>query len=422
MATSLCDGLSRIGGRGWAGLTGSLRNLHRQARTRTGGPGAEAVLPRESGATTCQGTVPGLAAGPSLANQRPFRWVIGTDWPPQRRVTDGRLDSSVTVAPTRVVVAHGATVIWGGEAVRSLISGGCSTRRATATVRAAPPQVSSTRASASPSGRPSRVAVRLSLACSPPSRRPLEGPARSHGVEGSAAQDSGSSPPLRTVTVALVPADPRSTLAGETASEAGAAGVVVLVVVAEVEVLVEVEGAVVGVEAGAVEVAAPATTGPPPWPSDGLDSAGDRSHPSPTPTPTLNSIAATSAATAMRRRPLPAPPSSSAGRPVPAPGGGLSIAVSWNCSRTRPRRSGGAGMGGTAARRARGLASLRRAAPQVSQLSTWRATRLRTRGENRPSQSVSRRDRSGQSARPRRATRRAPRERSTWSRRRVRST
>src|SRR5215208_5692486 len=111
MATSLCDGLSRIGGRGWAGLTGSLRNLHRQARTRTGGPGAEAVLPRESGATTCQGTVPGLAAGPSLANQRPFRWVIGTDWPPQRRVTDGRLDSSVTVAPTRVVVAHGARVL-----------------------------------------------------------------------------------------------------------------------------------------------------------------------------------------------------------------------------------------------------------------------------------------------------------------------
>jgi hypothetical protein len=66
--------------------------------------------------------------------------------------------------------------------------------------------------------------------------------------------------------VALVPAaDPRSTLAGETASEGGAAGVVVLVVVTEVEVLAEVEGAaVVGAEIGAVEVAAPATTGPPP--------------------------------------------------------------------------------------------------------------------------------------------------------------
>ena len=79
----------------------SLRNLHRQARTRTGGPDAEAVLPRESVATTCQDTVPGLAAGPSLANQRPDRWVMGTDWPPQRRVTDERPDSSVTVAPTR---------------------------------------------------------------------------------------------------------------------------------------------------------------------------------------------------------------------------------------------------------------------------------------------------------------------------------
>jgi hypothetical protein len=66
--------------------------------------------------------------------------------------------------------------------------------------------------------------------------------------------------------VALEPAEPRSTLAGETVSEGGAAGGgVVVLVVTEVEVLVEVEGAaVVGVEVGAVEVAAPATTGPPP--------------------------------------------------------------------------------------------------------------------------------------------------------------
>jgi hypothetical protein len=91
----------------------SPKNSHRQASTRTGGPDAEALLPRESVATTCQDTVPGLAAGPSLANQRPDRWVMGTDWPPQRKVTDERPDSSVTVAPTRVVVAHGATVISG---------------------------------------------------------------------------------------------------------------------------------------------------------------------------------------------------------------------------------------------------------------------------------------------------------------------
>jgi hypothetical protein len=214
-------------------------------------------------------------------------------------------------------------VISGGEAVRSPISGGCSTRRTTGTEPAGPPQVSSTRASASPSGRPSRVADKLSLACPPPSRRPLDGRTRSHGAEGPAAQERGSSPPLRTVRLALVPAGPRPTLARETASEGGAAGVVVLVVVTEVEVLAEVAGAaVVGVEAGAVEVAAPATTGPPPWSSAGLDSAGDRSHPSPTPTPTLSNIAATSAATVMRRRPLAAPRPSFAGRPAPAPGGG----------------------------------------------------------------------------------------------------
>jgi hypothetical protein len=94
---------------------------------------------------------------------------------------------------------------------------------------------------------------------------------------------------------------------------------VLLVVGAEVEVLAEVEGAaVVGVEAGTVEVAAPATTGPPPWPSAGLEDAGDRSHPSPTPTPTLSNIAATSATTAMRRRLLP-PPAASFAHPVPSP-------------------------------------------------------------------------------------------------------
>ena len=62
----------------------SRRNSYRQASTRTGGPDAEAVLPRESVATTCQDTVPGLATGPSLANQAPDRWVMGTDWPPEK--------------------------------------------------------------------------------------------------------------------------------------------------------------------------------------------------------------------------------------------------------------------------------------------------------------------------------------------------
>ena len=90
------------------------------------------------------------------------------------------------------------------------------------------------------------------------------------------------------------------------AREAGAAGAV-LVVVTEVEVLVEVEGAVLVREVvGGTEVAAPATTGLP-GPPVGPDTTGDHSHPSPTPTPTASSIAATSPATTMRRRPLPAP-------------------------------------------------------------------------------------------------------------------
>src|SRR5918992_1127737 len=98
---------------------------------------------------------------------------------------------------------------------------------------------------------------------------------------------------------------PRGRPPGEGLGAAGA-GVVVLVVT-EAEVLVEVEGAVVvGDEVGATEVAAPATTGPP-WPSVGVDTAGDRSHPKPAPTPPASSIAATSPTTAMRRRPFPDP-------------------------------------------------------------------------------------------------------------------
>jgi hypothetical protein len=105
----------------------------------------------------------------------------------------------------------------------------------------------------------------VSLSCSPPLRLPLDGRTRSHGADGSAAQERGSSPPLRTVRVALVAAAPRSTLAGEAARAGGArAGPVELVVVPAVEELVEVDGAVVvGDEAGTVELAAPATTGPP---------------------------------------------------------------------------------------------------------------------------------------------------------------
>src|SRR5512132_1329479 len=258
---------------------------YRQASTRTAGPEAEAVLPRSSVATTCQGTVPRVGTGPSLADQPPERRIIGTDRPPQRRVTEERADSSVTVASTRVVVSvHGLVKIWGGEAERSPISGGCSTRRATPIERVGPFQVSSTRASASPSGRPSRVADRVSLTCRPPSRRPVEGLTRSQGAEGLAVQDSGSPPPLRTVKVAVVAPGPRSTLAGEAASD-GAAGAVVAVVAVVVEVEVLVEAVVVGWVVGAAEVAAPAAAGPP-WPLVGLETAGDRSHPSPTPTAT----------------------------------------------------------------------------------------------------------------------------------------
>jgi hypothetical protein len=106
--------------------------------------------------------------------------------------------------------------------------------------------------------------------------------------------------------VTLARVAPRSTLVGVTASDAGAAGAVE-VVVTEVEVLVEVEGAVVvGDVVGATEVAAPATTGPP----DRPPRTGHRRRPfppSPTPTPPASSIAAMSPATTMRRRPFPAP-------------------------------------------------------------------------------------------------------------------
>ena len=95
-----------------------------------------------------------------------------------------------------------------------------------------------------------------------------------------------------------------SILAGETASEGGAAGGTVVAVVPVVaEELVEVDVPdVAGTEEGATEVTAPATAGP--CPEVGLDTAGFRSHPSPTPTPAANSIAATSAAAAPRRRPF----------------------------------------------------------------------------------------------------------------------
>ncbi|HEX7148878.1 MAG TPA: hypothetical protein VF512_15325, partial [Actinomycetota bacterium] len=115
----------------------------------------------------------------------------------------------------------------------------------------------------------------------------------------------------------------------------------------EVEVLVEVEGAVVvGDKVDATEVAAPATTGPPPWPSVGLDSAGARSHPNPTPTPTASSIAAISPATTVRRRPLPDP----AGRPLegppaPAPRTGLWISDTPESARRLLSPSGGPATG-----------------------------------------------------------------------------
>src|SRR4029453_14821690 len=95
-----------------------------QASTRTAGPEAEAVLPRSSLATTCQGPVPRGGTGPGRANQHPEGRVMGTDRPPQRRVTEERADSSVTVASTRVVVwVHGLVKIWGGEADSAGIPG-----------------------------------------------------------------------------------------------------------------------------------------------------------------------------------------------------------------------------------------------------------------------------------------------------------
>ena len=243
-----------------------------------------------------------------------------------------------------------------------------------------------------------------------PSRRPLEGLTRSQVADGSAAQESGSSPPLRTVRATAAPPAPRSTPAGETASEAGAAGARVVDV--EVEGLVEVVGAtVVGGALVATEVAAPATIEP--WSSVGL---GARSHPSPTPVATATSSAATSATTLQRRRVLPGPsglprpwrlprcwglwipaapgPPPEGPEPCPrgpgarVPRGPRPIAARPRPTRELdafehpPRRSAGAGIGGTAARRARGLAAVRRRSAQISQVSTWRATRLRMGGRS----------------------------------------
>ena len=113
------------------------------------------------------------------------------------------------------------------------------------------------------------------------------------------------------------------------AAGVGTAGAVVAVVpvVAEVEEPVGVGVAVVvGWVVGATEVAAPATAGPP-RPSLGLETAGDRSHPSPTPTATATSSAATSATVDPRRRPL------WTAEPAPSP-----VGLSWIRSSTRPRR------------------------------------------------------------------------------------
>ena len=228
---------------------------------------------------------------------------MGTDWPSHRRVTEDRGDSSVTVACTSVVVGarpQGLVKSSSATAARSLISGDA-------------------RPAARPRpfgwGRPGEldpgVGVALGEAVAgrrhgeagllSPSRRPPEGLTRSQVADGSAAQESGSSPPLRTVRATAAPPAPRSTPAGETASEAGAAGARVVDV--EVEGLVEVVGAtVVGGALVATEVAAPATIGP--WSSVGL---GARSHPSPTPVATATSSAATSATTLQRRRVLPGP-------------------------------------------------------------------------------------------------------------------
>jgi hypothetical protein len=161
----------------------------------------------------------------------------------------------------------------------------------------------------------------VSLACPPPSRRPADGRRRSQVAESPADHESGSSPELRTVRVTLAPADPRSTLAGVTAREAGAAGAPVVRVV-ELGGLVEVDvAAVVGGALVATEVGAPATIGPP-WPSVGLETAGLRSHPSPTPVAAASSNAATSATRAPRRRGLWKPAAPEPAAPLRSPSGG----------------------------------------------------------------------------------------------------
>jgi hypothetical protein len=143
--------------------------------------------------------------------------------------------------------------------------------------------------------------------------------------------------------VAAVPAPPRSILAGVAARDAEAPGDVVVVapVLDVVEDPTEVAGAVVDGTVAAIEVAGPATIGPP-WPSVGLDTAGDRSHPSPTPTPTDNSIATTRATTAPRRR----------RRDPASPFGGLPFRGLWTAERRSSADrllspSGGPGTGGS---------------------------------------------------------------------------
>ncbi len=80
---------------------------------------------------------------------------------------------------------------------------------------------------------------------------------------------------------------------------------------------------------------------------------------------------------------------------------------------TRVLSSAGAGTSGAAASSASGLTTALRFSAQISQPSTCRATRLRSSGENFPSQPVSRASSSSHSARPMRAMSSAPRDRST---------
>ena len=111
--------------------------------------------------------------------------------------------------------------------------------------------------------------------------------------------------------------------------------------------------------------------------------------------------------------------STAAGSAEAGPASAVSAHVSWMRLSVRARKPCGAGMNsGAPPSNARGLTNLRRYSSQLRQESMWRATRLRVRTVNCPSQSFSSAASSGHAVAVRalRASRSAPRDRSIVSR------